>query len=86
MFDNCAVGKNGAVSAQLPQALVDRGIVSVAEPLYFPTYHGKFRADGRFGGYEKQLTKNNIFGLDDIGQQIESWSRRTSAASSTRSR
>lgn len=58
LFDNCAVGKNGAVTAQLPQALVDRGLVSVAEVLYFPTYHGKYRADGRFGGYEKKVTSS----------------------------
>ena len=50
LFDNCAVGKNGEVSTMLPQALVDRGICSVVEPLYFPTWHGKYHADRRFGG------------------------------------
>ena len=70
LFDNCAVGKCGKISAQLPEALKDRGFCTVVESLYFPKYHGKLRADSRFGGYEHIFKQKN--GLDCLGRTIES--------------
>ena len=66
----CAVGKCGKISAQLPEALKDRGFCTVVESLYFPKYHGKLRADSRFGGYEHIFKQKN--GLDCLGRTIES--------------
>ena len=71
LFDNCAVGKNDEIATMLPQSFVDRGFCSICEATYFPLYHGKFRADGRFGGYEQLMRERDIFGLDDICMAIE---------------
>jgi hypothetical protein len=34
-------------------------------------YHGKWRCDSRFGGYEQKMKQTDLFGFDCIGRSIE---------------
>jgi hypothetical protein len=71
MFDNCAIGKNDEISGKLVQAFTDRGLCSVCEAGYFRLYHGKFKSDTRFGGYEMNFRDADIWGLDCVARAIE---------------